>query len=293
MNAKTLKTVSSYVAGWCALVAFVLLLTFIFSFLGTIFCSVLAGMMLGAMKPHRWYSVPISLLFPVAISLILRVMKTELSGLQINLVSLLCLGAFWLAFFLTAVLVSAEQKAQTAPVPRPGPPDPAAAPRERQPVDERASPQRWMAAPREAVCPESADGLTLARLQGAWWRNAATGNGGVYETVLEIKGRDLVLKEVDGAGQVHWAAEGTVRLELAGPVPLVVVQSPPLSSAIAGRQVRSSRPLEPAPRPLSGLPPPARQCALGDLLFCGVVPPSNGSCPFRRQVAALAAISSL
>ena len=291
MNAKTLRTVSSYVAGWCALVSFVLLLTFIFSFLGTIFCAVLAGMMLGAMKPHRWYSVPISLLFPVAICLVLRAMKTDLPERQINLLSLLCLGAFWAAFFLAAALVSAEQKARAAPVPRPGPPSPAAPPHERQPAGERAAPQLWMAAPREAVCPRR--GLTLERLQGTWRRKVATGNGEAHERVLEIKGRDLALKEVDGAGRVHWAAEGFVGLDAAAAPHLLIVQSPPLSSAGSERQVRSSRPLEPNPRPLYGLPPPARQCALGELLFCAVVPPSNGSCPYRRQVAAVPANSSL
>src|SRR5271157_4800368 len=106
MSAKTLRTVCGHIGGWCAITFFVLLLTFIFSFLGTIFCAVLAGMMLGAMKPHRWYSVPISLLFPVAICLVLRAMKADLPERQINLLSLLCLGAFWLAFFLTAALVS-------------------------------------------------------------------------------------------------------------------------------------------------------------------------------------------
>jgi len=279
MNAKTLRTVSSYVAGWCALVAFVLLLTFIFSFLGTIFCAVLAGMMLGAMKPHRWYSVPISLLFPAAISLVLRAMKAELPDRQINLLSLLCLGAFWLAFSLAAALVSAEQKARTAPGPHPGQPTPA------------APPHRGMAAPREAVCARG--GLTLEGLQGTWRRKVATGNGGARERVLEIKGQDLVLKEVDGAGRVHWAAEGFVGLDAAAAPPWLIVQSPPFSSAGPERQARSSRPLEPDPRPLYGLLPPERQCALGDLLFCAVVPPSNGSCPYRRQVGAVAANSSL
>ena len=117
MNAKTLGTVCGHVAGWCAIVSFVLLLTFIFSFLGTIFCAVLAGMMLGSMRPRRWHSVPISLLFPATIFLMLRAMKAELLERQIDLLSLLCLGAFWLTFLLAGVVVSAEQKARTAPGP--------------------------------------------------------------------------------------------------------------------------------------------------------------------------------
>jgi len=231
MKAKTLRTVSGHVAGWGAIVSFVLLLTFIFSFLGTIFCSVLAGMMLGAMKPHRWHSVPISLLFPAAICLVLRAMKAELADRQINLLSLLCLGAFWLAFFLAAVLVSAEQKGRGAPVAGPGKPSAQTPPREPGPVAEGAAPDGCMAAPLEAVCPESADGLTLARLQGTWWWKAASGNGEAHEKVLRIEGHNLVLKEVDGAGQVYWAAQGSVRLDGAGPGQLLVVRPPPLSSA--------------------------------------------------------------
>jgi len=231
MSAKTLRMVSGHIAGWCAIAFFVLLLTFIFSFLGTIFCSVLAGMMLGAMKPHRWHSVPISLLFPLAISVMLRAMKAELPEGQIDLLSLLCLGSFWLAFFLAAVLVSAEQKARRAAVAGPGEPSQPAAPRESGPVVEPAAADCRMTTPLEAVSTESADGLTLARLQGRWRMKAANGTGEAHEKVLEIKDHDLVLKEVDGAGQVYWAAGGTVRLDGSGPRQLLVVKSPPLASA--------------------------------------------------------------
>jgi hypothetical protein len=231
MSAKTLRMVSGHIAGWCAIACFVLLLTFIFSFLGTIFCSVLAGMMLGAMKPHRWYSVPISLLFPVAISVMLRAMKAELPERQIDLLSLLCLGSFWLAFFLAALLVSAEQKARRAAVTGPGEPSQPAAPRETGSVAGHAPADCRMAAPIKAVSTESADGLTLARLQGRWWWKPANGNREVHEKVLEIKDHDLVLKEVDGAGQVCWAAWGTVRLDGAGARQLLVVESPPLAVA--------------------------------------------------------------
>lgn len=229
MNAKTLGTVCGHVAGWCAIVSFVLLLTFIFSFLGTIFCAVLAGMMLGSMRPRRWHSVPISLLFPATIFLMLRAMKAELLERQIDLLSLLCLGAFWLTFLLAGVVVSAEQKARTAPGPGPGEPRPPATPGGPERVVERPAPAGRAAARFEAVSPQSADGLTLARLQGTWRWKAAKGDGEAHEKVLEIRGHDLVLKEVDGAGQVHWAAEGTVRLDGAGPGKSLIVKSPPLS----------------------------------------------------------------
>jgi len=229
MNVKTLRTVCGHVAGWGAIVCFVLLLTVIFSFLGTIFCSVLAGMMLGAMKPHRWHSVPISLLFPAAIFVVLRAMKAELPERQIDLLSLLCLGAFWLAFFLAAVLVSAEQKARGGPAAGPGRPAAQAAPSELEPVVQRGAARRCMATALEAVSPERADELTLARLQGTWWWKAANGNGQAHEKVLQIQGHDLLLKEIDGAGQVHWAAGGT--LKLAGPRELLLATPPPLIPA--------------------------------------------------------------
>jgi hypothetical protein len=231
MSAKTLRTVSGHIAGWCAIAFFVLLLTFIFSFLGTIFCAVLAGMMLGAMKPHRWHSVPISLLFPAAISVMLRAMKAELPERQIDLLSLLCLGSFWLAFFLAALLVSAEQKARTAPVAGPGEPSRPAAPREPAPAVGQAAPDCRLAIPPEAVSTGSADGLTLARLQGRWWWKGANGKCEAHEKVLEIKGYNLVLKEVDGAGQVHWEAEGTLRLDGAAAQQLLVLESPPVASS--------------------------------------------------------------
>jgi len=69
-----------YLLGAAAIAFFVGLLTFIFSFLGTIFCAALVGMMLGAFKDLRWQSVSFSFLLPAVLVAVLRVTRAELTG---------------------------------------------------------------------------------------------------------------------------------------------------------------------------------------------------------------------
>src|ERR1035438_8644004 len=58
MNSMPLKSAVQNVGLCSVLVFFVVLLTLVFSFLGTIICAALAGMMMGATRPSRWLSVP-------------------------------------------------------------------------------------------------------------------------------------------------------------------------------------------------------------------------------------------
>jgi len=89
---------------------FVALLSFIFSFLGNIFCAALAGMMLGALRTHKWQSIPVSLLFPFVLLVLLRGMKAELDARQIVVLSLASFSAFWLTYGAAAMLFFAERK---------------------------------------------------------------------------------------------------------------------------------------------------------------------------------------
>src|SRR5260370_35897434 len=98
MSLRPIKTAVQYLLGAAAIALFVSLLTFIFSFLGTIFCAALAGMMLGAFKNLRWQSVPFSFLFPAVIVTVLRVSKAELAANQVLVLALSAFGAFWLTY---------------------------------------------------------------------------------------------------------------------------------------------------------------------------------------------------
>lgn len=215
MKAKTLGAAAGQLGGWAVMVFFVVLLSFIFSFLGTLCCALLAGMMLGAMKTYRWASIPISLVFPAVVWLLLRSMKSDLPDGRINLVALLCLGVFWVSFFLAGALVSHETRnrpplgaSQAEPV---GP----SASRGPEPGEQAGSGRPAVPAA-AAACREARAELSLAQLQGTWRRQGAEGNGEAQEQVLEIKEDHLVVSALDATGGVCWVAEGKVRFEQTG-----------------------------------------------------------------------------
>ena len=53
MSSVPIKAALKHAAAWGIVVGFVSLLTIIFSFLGTLFCAALGGMMMGASKAHK------------------------------------------------------------------------------------------------------------------------------------------------------------------------------------------------------------------------------------------------
>ena len=67
MNATAIRTAGRYLGAWGAIVVGVILLSVIFTFLGTLTCAVLVGMMMGAVKGARWFSVLVSFIFPAVI----------------------------------------------------------------------------------------------------------------------------------------------------------------------------------------------------------------------------------
>ena len=84
MNATAIRTAGGYLAAWGAIVCSVVLLSFLFTFLGTITCAVLIGMMMGAFKGAKWFSVSVSLVFPGVIFGMARGAKVVASSSQAN-----------------------------------------------------------------------------------------------------------------------------------------------------------------------------------------------------------------
>jgi hypothetical protein len=113
-----LKGALQHLGGFAVAAFFVFLLSFTFSFLGTIFCAAVGGMMLGAVRGYRWQSIPVSLLFPGVILVLLKGMRTELGDRQVLLVALACFGIFWLTYGVAAALFVVEGRGK-APSARP------------------------------------------------------------------------------------------------------------------------------------------------------------------------------
>ena len=88
----------------CLLViATVALLTVLFSFLGTISCAALLGMMFSSIRQGKWKVIGISLVFPVVSFTLSRSLGPEKNLLLASL----CFGVFWCCYLLTCgMLVS-------------------------------------------------------------------------------------------------------------------------------------------------------------------------------------------
>ena len=118
MNAVAIKTAARYLGAWGAIVLCVILLSLLFTFLGTITCAALAGMMLGAFKGAKWFSVSVSLVFPVVIFGMARGAKVELAPQQITLLAALCFGTYWVTYLVSAFVFFCEQKDSNRARPR-------------------------------------------------------------------------------------------------------------------------------------------------------------------------------
>ncbi len=211
MRAKPIKTAVQYLGGACILSFFVALLTFIFSFLGTIFCAALAGMMLGAVKKVRWHALGISLLLPLVAFALLRGMRAELPGGQLLAVSLICFATFWLTYVMGAALLSMERRS------------PAAAITPRRSASEPADQTAKAVASAESGTMTS---LNFELLQGRWSCGVPAANGDSGEKTIEIDQGRLVLRITDASGRLRFLACGDVRLDRVASRQLVTIALP-------------------------------------------------------------------
>jgi hypothetical protein len=197
-----LKAAARYVGGLVTAAFFVVLLSFTFSFLGTIFCAALGGMMLGALRTHKWQALPVSLLFPLVIFILLKGMKTELAGRQVLLVSFACFSVFWLTYGVAATLFLFERKGQ----PQAGCPTPNRSVPAARPEAERAA--RTAATP-GAGKPKQNGRLSLEMLQGTWSREASA-HAQFPNRRMSIQKERLTLFIVDSSGQDRFLAQAQV-----------------------------------------------------------------------------------
>jgi hypothetical protein len=207
VKAISIRSALQYAGGLLVVIGFVVLLSFIFSFLGTIFCAALAGMMLGTSRQTRPLALPVSLIFPAVILLLLRTMHTELSSGQIHFVSLLCFAAFWLTFVLALLVVGLERKQQA----RNASPDRGIT----QPAQSRPDLDQSSTLPTaglEQPAIRLPDRLNLEVLQGRW-RCESSGNGAEQRNkVILIERTGLVLTVADGKGELSFQGKAEINL---------------------------------------------------------------------------------
>jgi hypothetical protein len=198
MNFAAIRILARQAALWCALVAVVTLLTLLFTVLGTITCSVLVGMMMGAARRCGWRIIPVSLVFPGVVLALVQVAKVELVGAQRILLPALCFGVFWLVYLFTRALLRWEARPQPATPETTNAPAPAALPSR---LDSEPVP-----APGESH---------LDEWQGKWIREFVGAKGSRRKAVIEITGEKLSLSVIDSDGAALLLARGELKLATA------------------------------------------------------------------------------
>jgi hypothetical protein len=185
MSLQPIKTAFKYAGAWSVALAFVTLLTIIFSFLGTLFCAALGGMMMGATKASGKLSVPFSVFCPGVLFALLRFQKSELPQRQVTVLVVICLAAFWAIYLLSALVMAQEQKAGSAnrkPMPAPKP--------------ELPNATAVIAAPPARLEPK--------QLEGHWCSETP-------KRTMDIKDGGLELSTLDADGHVSASTKARVR----------------------------------------------------------------------------------
>jgi hypothetical protein len=194
------------------LVSVVVFLTMMFSLLGAISCAVVSGMIMGAARQGKVWSGFVSLVSP-AVALILAHVSNALPDLQNLQFSLVCLGAYWIAYFLTSGLVLLERK--------------------QPPPSARSNTLRGATAggcePGFPTIPDAISSVAVAasrvpsgepsleELTGKWSCSTSGPDGQLHTKVMEIDGTRLALSITDAGGRTSSLAKGGVKLERLGP----------------------------------------------------------------------------
>jgi hypothetical protein len=208
MNAVAIKTAGRYLGAWGTIVLCVILLSLLFTFLGTITCAVLAGMMMGAFKGAKWFSVSVSLVFPTVIFGMARGAKVELTPQQITLLAALCFGTYWVTYLVSAFVFFCEQKdRKSVKPPASAPPGETLAPgAPAAPAGfNRAATLSELAGPGTESC--------LEHLQGDWVCEASRAGHSLCRKVIQIKASKLELRTVDANGRSTLLARGDLTLQ--------------------------------------------------------------------------------
>ncbi len=199
MNVAAVRTAGRYLGVWVAITLFVSLVSFTFTFLGTITSAVLAGIMMGGFKGSKCFSVLVSLVFPAVVFGMTRNARTELSSKQILLLALLCFGTFWGTYLVSAFMLFCEQKGRKPATTSPG-------------VSVTATLARGQATDATATG-EIAGDACLEQLQGTWACEDSSPHGSQLRKVLQITGNNLELKAVDLSGRTTVVGHGKVALQ--------------------------------------------------------------------------------
>lgn len=186
--AQTKMSRATQIGTMCALVGVTVLLTVLFSFLGTLTVAVVAGLVMGAGRRWRWSAIPVSLVFPAVIFGLSACFKIQLPPEKVHLIALVCGAAFWAVYGMTFGLHLLEQK----------PESPAATTKGRADLPGGTGETETSAAPE----------FTLATLRGSWTCADASANGSSPRKTLRIEDGRFALTVSEPGSQPREVARG-------------------------------------------------------------------------------------
>jgi len=213
MSPSSANVVGRQIGIGVVLVSFVTLVTFVFSFLGTILAGAMVGMMVGFNQRWRWQFLLISLVFPAALMASMPVAQGKLHDSA--WLATVCFGVFWATYLLTRGLSYLEKRERPATnesasvrdVLRPG-----SAPNQTAGASAEIAP-RVLASEAD---PEPACDPGLGELQGIWLCESTAPDGKRCKKVIEVAHQELALSLIDRAGKVRFLAKGDLTLEKLG-----------------------------------------------------------------------------
>lgn len=201
MNSALIRVCVKQAGLWCILVIAVVLLTMLFTILGTITCAVLTGVMMASTRHQRWQTIPVSIVFPGVVAALGSLARVELVGQQRIFLPALCFGAFWLTYFLMGAVAKLESKA----------------------VDVSAAP---ITAQTEKMEQEPVKELRLEDLQGKWVLEATNANATGAKKILEVAGNHVSLSVVESEGRAKLVGGSKVKLDGTEPLDRVTDAKP-------------------------------------------------------------------
>ena len=199
MHESRARSVAWQIGIFGVLTVSVTVLTLLFNLCGPLTVTVFIGMMAGASRRWQWQSIFLSLLCPIVVLALGKVTRLGLDGPQRLSFAAVCLGAFWVTYLVTYLVMRMERSSVPTP-------------------NARAS-NAASARPESAASPqpqgvltigESLNQLSLCHLQGTWHCETSLPDKVIREKVFAITDDKFSLSVVNAGGQAQLVAQGDV-----------------------------------------------------------------------------------
>ena len=178
------------------------LLTLLFSFLGTLSITVVMGVIMGSTRRWQWQSLPVSLVFPTVMLGLSHYSKIEVPQERVNLIALVCVLAFWGVFGMMFCMRFFEQKESAPPATPPG--------------------QVASNVSTSGVEDDALRAFSLAALRGSLWASDKHSDPSGQRKTLQIEGGKFELSVSAPGGRTRVVARGEVIVEQPRPDQLVI-----------------------------------------------------------------------